>query len=80
LDVFDDGTEVTRALLVESGMIRKSKNGLKILGDGELTKKLTVKAEKFSKSAAEKIEAAGGSIESLYIEKTPLEKFKKKEK
>jgi large subunit ribosomal protein L15 len=80
LDVFDDGTEITQALLVENGMIRKSKNGLKILGDGKLTKKLTVKAEKFSKSAVEKIEAAGGSIESLYIEKTPLEKFKKKEK
>jgi large subunit ribosomal protein L15 len=63
LGVFDDGAEITQATLVEKGMIRKSKNGLKILGDGELTKKLTVKADKFSKTAAEKIEAAGGTAE-----------------
>lgn len=65
LDVFDEGTEVTQALLTEKGIIRKSKNGLKILGDGELSKKLTVKADKFSKSAIEKIEAAGGKAETL---------------
>jgi large subunit ribosomal protein L15 len=63
LDVFDDGAEVTREALVEKGLVRKSKNGLKILGDGEITKKFTVKAEKFSKSAVEKIEAAGGKAE-----------------
>jgi large subunit ribosomal protein L15 len=63
LNVFEDGTEITKALLIEKGLIRKSGNGLKILGDGELTKKLTVKADKYSKSAKEKIEAAGGSTE-----------------
>ncbi|MDR0519289.1 MAG: 50S ribosomal protein L15 [Clostridiales Family XIII bacterium] len=63
LDAFDDGTEITQELLAEKRIIRRSKNGLKILGDGELTKKLTVKADKFSKSAAEKIEAAGGKVE-----------------
>jgi large subunit ribosomal protein L15 len=65
LDVFDDGATVTQADLVERRLIRKSKNGLKILGDGEITKKLTVKAEKFTKSAAEKIAAAGGTAEVL---------------
>jgi large subunit ribosomal protein L15 len=63
LDVFDDGAEITKDALIEKGLIRKSKNGLKILGDGELTKKLTVKADKFSKSAAAKIDAAGGAAE-----------------
>jgi large subunit ribosomal protein L15 len=63
LDVFEDGAEVTREALIEKGLVRKSKNGLKILGDGEISKKLTVKAEKFSRTAAEKIEAAGGTAE-----------------
>jgi large subunit ribosomal protein L15 len=63
LNIFDDGAEITREVLVENGLVRKSKNGLKILGDGDLSKKLTVKADKFSKSAAEKIEAAGGKAE-----------------
>jgi large subunit ribosomal protein L15 len=61
LDVFEDGTEITKDYLIEKGLIRKSGNGLKILGDGELTKKLTVKADKYSKTAKEKIEAAGGT-------------------
>jgi large subunit ribosomal protein L15 len=65
LSVFDDGAEITQATLVERGLIRKSKNGLKILGDGEIAKKLTVKADKFSKTAAEKIEAAGGTAELI---------------
>jgi large subunit ribosomal protein L15 len=68
LGVFDDGAEVTKDALVEKGLVRKSKNGLKILGDGELTKKLTVKADKFSKSAAGKIEAAGGAAELVVRE------------
>jgi large subunit ribosomal protein L15 len=77
LDVFDNGTEITQTLLVDNGLIRKSKNGLKILGDGTLTKKLTVKAEKFSKTAIEKIEAAGGTVESLALEPKPLTKKQK---
>lgn len=63
LDVFEDGTEVTPALLIEKGIINKEKDGVKILGNGELTKKLVVKAAKFSKGAVEKIEAAGGKVE-----------------
>jgi large subunit ribosomal protein L15 len=63
LNVFEDGAQITKALLIEKGLIRKSGNGLKILGDGSLEKKLTVKADKYSKSAKEKIEAAGGTAE-----------------
>ncbi len=60
---FEDGTNVTPALLIESGMVKKELNGVKILGNGELTKKLTVTAAKFSKSAQEAIENAGGKVE-----------------
>ena len=63
LDRFEDGTEVTRELLKASGIISKYKDGVKILGRGELNKKLTVKVDKFSASAAEKIEKAGGKVE-----------------
>ena len=63
LNIFEDGTEITAAMLKEMGVISKINDGLKVLGDGELTKKLTVKAAKFTKSAEEKILAAGGSIE-----------------
>ncbi|NLT39273.1 MAG: 50S ribosomal protein L15 [Clostridiales bacterium] len=63
LDVFDDGQTVTAQLLLEKGILSKCTYGVKILGAGELTKKLTVKASAFSKSAAEKIEAAGGKAE-----------------
>jgi large subunit ribosomal protein L15 len=65
LNIFEDGQEITKALLTEKGLVKKSKNGLKILGDGSISKKLTVKAEKFSKSAKEKIEAAGGTAEVI---------------
>lgn len=65
LNVFDEGTEVTPELLLSKGIVNKSKNGVKILGNGELEKKLTVKAAKFSKSAVEKIEAAGGKVEVI---------------
>ena len=65
LDVFEDGTEVTLALLVEKKIVRKELDGLKILGGGELTKKLTVKAVKFTGSAKEKIEAVGGTAEVI---------------
>lgn len=63
LNRFEDGTEVTAELLKQERIIRKLNDGLKVLGNGEITKKLTVKADKFTKSAAEKIAAAGGTAE-----------------
>lgn len=63
--VFDDGTEVTVDLLVTKGLIPSRHDALKVLGDGELKKKLTVKAHRFSKSAEEKIVAAGGKYERV---------------
>ena len=65
LNVFDDGTEITAEFLKEIKFIKKINDGLKILGDGELTKKLNVKAAKFTKSAEEKIIAAGGTVEVI---------------
>ena len=66
LSVFEDGAEVTAEILKDAGIIKKiEKDGLKILGGGELTKKITVKADKFTKSALEKIEAAGGKAEVI---------------
>ena len=65
LNVFEDGTEVTPAVLKEAGIVRAEKSGVKVLGNGELTKKLTVKAAKFSKSAVAAIEAAGGKTEVI---------------
>ena len=59
LERFDDGAEVTVETLVESGVVSNPRDGVKILGNGELTKKLTVKVNAFSASAKEKIEAAG---------------------
>ncbi len=63
LDVFEDGTVVDINLLLENGIVSKALDGLKILGNGEITKKLTVKANAFSESAKQKIEAAGGKVE-----------------
>ncbi len=65
LNRFEDGQEVTAELLKEAGLIKKINDGVKILGDGNLEKKLTVKANKFSKTAIEKIESAGGKAEVL---------------
>ncbi|HHW06100.1 MAG TPA: 50S ribosomal protein L15 [Clostridia bacterium] len=65
LNRFEAGTEVTPALLVESGVIKSVKDGVKILGNGSLEKALTVKAHSFSQSAREKIEAAGGRAEVI---------------
>ncbi len=65
LNVFPDGTEVTPALLVEKGMVKNLRDGLKILGNGSLTRKLVVKAHAFSASARAKIEAAGGKAEVI---------------
>lgn len=65
LNRFEDNTEVTVELLLESGVLSAAKDGVKILGCGELTKKLNVKANAFSASAKEKIEAAGGTVEVI---------------
>ena len=63
LEKFENGTVVNMELLLNEGIVRKPFAGLKVLGNGELTKKLTVEAKKFSMTAKEKIEAAGGKIE-----------------
>ena len=63
LNIFEDGEVVTPVELVESGILKNVQDGVKILGNGEITKKLTVKATKFSQTAKEKIEAAGGKVE-----------------
>ena len=63
LERFEDGIVVNMELLVKEGMVRKELAGLKVLGNGTLTKKLTVEAKKFSNAAKEKIEAVGGKIE-----------------
>ena len=63
LERFDENTVVNTELLMAEGIIKKELDGVKVLGNGELTKKLTVVATKFSKSAEEKIKAAGGKIE-----------------
>lgn len=63
LEVFDDGAEVTIELLKKQGLVNKVIDGVKILGNGELSKKLTVKATKFTKTAQEKIQSAGGKVE-----------------
>ncbi len=65
LNRFDNGTVVDLEALVEAGVIKKVLDGLRILGNGELNKALTVKANGFTKSAAEKIQAAGGSVEVI---------------
>ena len=65
LDCFAEGTVVDAKLLVEKRIIRKELDGLKVLGNGELTKKLTVKAATFTASAKEKIEAVGGTAEVI---------------
>ena len=65
LNVFEDGAVVDLATLVEKRIVRKPLDGLKVLGNGELTKKITVKATVFSATAKEKIEAAGGKTEEV---------------
>lgn len=65
LDVFEDGAVVDAAALAEAGLIKKLYDGVKILGNGDLSKKLTVKAARFTKSASEKIEKAGGKAEVI---------------
>ena len=65
LERFDDGATVTVDTLIECGIIKNPRDGVKILGNGELTKKLNVKANAFSASAKEKIEALGGTVEVI---------------
>ena len=65
LNCYEDGTEITPELLAKEGKVKQVKAGVKILGEGNLDKKLTVKANKFSKAAIEKIEAAGGKAEVI---------------
>ena len=65
LEVFEDGAVIDAAALVEAGLINKVYSGVKILGNGEITKKLTIKAVAFSEAAKQKIEAAGGKAEVI---------------
>lgn len=65
LNKFAAGTDVTPELLLESGVIKNARDGIKILGNGEITVQLNVKANKFSQSAVEKIQAAGGKTEVI---------------
>ena len=65
LNRFEDGSEVSVATLIEAGVVKNPRDGVKILGNGELTKKLTVKVNAVSKVAAEKIEALGGKVEVM---------------
>ena len=63
LNIFEDGAVVSPVELIESGILKNVQDGVKILGNGEITRKLTVKANKFSETAKQKIEAAGGKVE-----------------
>jgi large subunit ribosomal protein L15 len=65
LNLFEEGTVVDPAVLVEAGVLKNVRDGVRILGNGEITKAITVKASGFTKSAAEKIQAAGGKIEVI---------------
>lgn len=65
LEIFEDGAVVGPVQLIEEGVIKKIGDGVKIMGNGELTKKLTVQAAKFTATAKEKIEAAGGKAEVI---------------
>lgn len=65
LEIFDNDTEVTVALLKETGLVKKVVDGVKILGNGELSKKLVVRATKFTKTAQQKIESVGGKVEVI---------------
>jgi large subunit ribosomal protein L15 len=80
LERFDNGTEVTPELLVKVGILKNTKTDLKILGFGDLTKKLTVTAHGFSASAREKIESAGGTVVALREPKVKKAKAKPKAK
>jgi ribosomal protein L18E len=78
--VFDDGADVTLEALVEKGLIKNTRIDVKVLGHGDLKKKLTVTAHAFSKSAGEKIEAAGGSATALRPPREIKKKHRRKAK
>jgi large subunit ribosomal protein L15 len=78
LERFDAGTDVTPELLVEKGLIRNTRVDVKVLGTGELTKKLSVTAHRFSKTAREKIEAAGGTVTALRDDVPPKKRRRRK--
>ena len=65
LERFEEGTTVTKELLIEAGLVKKELDGIKVLGNGELTKKLNVQANKFSSTAKAKIENVGGTTEVI---------------
>jgi len=65
LNVFNDGAEIDTDAILEAGLVKKPLDGIKVLGDGELTKKLTVKVKAYSKTAKDKIEKAGGKAEVI---------------
>lgn len=65
LEMFENGTKITLETYFETGLVKKAFNGIKVLGEGTLTKKLTVQAHKFSAAAKEAIEAAGGTVEVI---------------
>ncbi len=65
LNMFEEGSVITPELMAEQGLVKKPSERIKVLGDGELGKALTVRAHKFSKTAAERIEAAGGKAEVI---------------
>ncbi|MEM9825282.1 MAG: 50S ribosomal protein L15 [Planctomycetota bacterium] len=73
-DAFNDGDEVTLEAMAAKDVAKGTFDEVKILGDGELTKKLTISAHRFSKSAEEKITAAGGTINKLVAKRTPAER------
>ena len=73
-DAFDDGAEVTLEALAAKDLAKGTFDEVKILGDGELTKKLTISAHRFSKSAEEKIAAAGGTVNKIVAKRTPSER------
>src|SRR5580765_33788 len=76
LDRFDAGSEVTPEALVEKGLLKNTKIDVKLLGNGELTKKLTIRVHAISASAREKVEAAGGSVELLREPKVKKQKHR----
>jgi large subunit ribosomal protein L15 len=78
LERFDEGTDVTIELLAERGLIKNTRTDVKILGHGDLTKKLTVTAHRFSASAREKIEGLGGTVVALRDETQKKKKKKQK--
>jgi large subunit ribosomal protein L15 len=80
LERFEDGSEVTPELLKEAGIIDSSKKPVKILSTGEITRKLTVRADRFSLTAREKIEAAGGTVDETEERKPKKERKRTKRK